>query len=29
MSDTVVEKVIIQNKQGYDGSKLLSLLQNK
>lgn len=29
MSDTVVEKVIIQNKESYDGSRLLSLLQNK
>lgn len=29
MSDTVVEKAIIQSKQTYDGSKLLSLLHNK
>jgi hypothetical protein len=29
MSDTVVEKAIIQNKEPYDGTKLLNLLQNK
>jgi len=29
MQDTVVEKIIVQNKQPYDGAKLLSLLHNK
>lgn len=29
MSDTILEKIITQNKSAYDGSKLLSLLQNK
>jgi hypothetical protein len=29
MSDTVIEKIITQNKQSYDDSKLASLLQNK